>query len=290
VAASTIGRIDDRRRAASGRTAAENTAVRTVEIIRVGRESAVNVGDVTAAEEPLEIRLDGQRFVVTMRTPGTDDDLATGFLLSEGIVGAASDVAAIRHCALNDNILYVSLAGDAVGRAENAMKGRRHVTTSSACGVCGRRSIDDLMANARQVESTVSVSRTVIGGLPDALRAAQRGFDQTGGLHAAGLFDRTGSLIRVAEDVGRHNAVDKVFGAELSSGHVPLSDRILFVSGRTSFEIVQKAVMAGVPVVSAVSAPSSLAIELAAEAGITLLGFVRGAAFNIYTHAERIAM
>jgi FdhD protein len=263
-------------------------AVRAVEIIRVGGESAEGASDVTATEEPLEIRLDGERFVVTMRTPGADADLAAGFLLSEGIVCAPGDIAGTRHCAINDNILYVTLAGDAVARAEDAMKGRRHVTTSSACGVCGRRSIDDLMARARPVAGTLSVAREVVAGLPAGLRSAQRTFDQTGGLHAAGLFDTEGRLVRIAEDVGRHNAVDKVLGAEFVAG-VALSGRILFVSGRTSFEIVQKAVMAGVPMVAAVSAPSSLAIELAAQANVTLLGFVRGAAFNVYAHAGRIA-
>jgi FdhD protein len=275
---------------ATVRAGATNPAVRAVEIIRVGRESAIGASDVTAAEEPLEIRLDGQRFVVTMRTPGADSDLAAGFLLSEGIVRGAGDIADAHHCALNNNILYVTMAGEAETRAETAMKGRRHVTASSACGVCGRRSIDDLLADARPVVSAVSVARTVIEVLPQALRSAQRAFDQTGGLHAAGLFDPQGQLICIAEDVGRHNAVDKVIGAELVAGHVPLADRVLFVSGRTSFEIVQKAVMGGVPVVAAVSAPSSLAIELAFQADVTLLGFVRGGGFNIYTHSRRIEM
>ena len=264
-------------------------AVRPVDIVRVGREPA-EASDVAAVEEPLEIRLDGHSFVVTMRTPGADPDLASGFLLSEQIVRDAGDIADIRHCTLDDNILYVTLTGDGARRGAEAMNGRRHVTATSACGVCGRRSIDDLMTGARKVQSTMTVSRQVIEGLPAALRAAQRAFDQTGGLHAAGLFDADGGLIRIAEDVGRHNAVDKVLGAELRTGRLPLSDRILFVSGRTSFEIIQKAVMAGVAVVAAVSAPSSLAIELAREANVTLLGFVRGAAFNIYATPKRIAL
>jgi FdhD protein len=175
-------------------------------------------------------------------------------------------------------------------RAAEAMNGRRHVTVTSACGVCGRRSIDDLMNGARKVESTMSVGRRVIEGLPGALRAAQRAFDQTGGLHAAGLFDAEGTLIRIAEDVGRHNAVDKVLGGALRAGRLPLSDRLLFVSGRTSFEIIQKAVVAGVAVVAAVSAPSSLAIDLARDANVTLIGFVRGATFNIYAAPERVVL
>jgi FdhD protein len=266
-----------------------NHAVRPVEIVRVGREPA-DVSDVAAVEEPLEIRLDGHAFVVTMRTPGADLDLAAGFLLSEQIVRAAGDIADIRHCTLDDNILYVTLSGDAGLRAAEAMTSRRHVTATSACGVCGRRSIDDLMNHTRKVESTMSIGRQAIEALPSTLRAAQQAFDQTGGLHAAGLFDADGVLIRIAEDVGRHNAVDKVLGAELRSGRLPLSDRILFVSGRTSFEIIQKAVMAGVAVVAAVSAPSSLAIELARDANVTLIGFVRGATFNIYSAPERVAL
>jgi FdhD protein len=269
--------------------AAMNEAVRPIEIVRVGRESAAAF-DVAATEEPLEIRLDGHAFVVTMRTPGADHDLAAGFLLAEQIVRAAGDIADIRHCTLDDNILYVTLTGDAAVRAAEAMSGRRHVTATSACGVCGRRSIDDLMNDARKVDSTMRIGRRAIEGLPDALRAGQRAFEQTGGLHAAGLFDAEGALIRIAEDVGRHNAVDKVLGAELRSGRLPLSDRLLFVSGRTSFEIIQKAVMAGVAVVAAVSAPSSLAIDLARDANVTLLGFVRGAAFNIYAAPERVVL
>jgi FdhD protein len=266
-----------------------NEAVRSVDIVRVGGEPAA-ASDVAAVEEPLEIRLNGHAFVVTMRTPGADPDLASGFLLSEQIVRAAADIADIRHCPPNDNILYVTLADAAAMRAAEAMNGRRHVATTSACGVCGRRSIDDLMNDGRKVDSLMSVGRRVIEGLPAALRSAQRAFDQTGGLHAAGLFDAEGRLIRIAEDVGRHNAVDKVLGAELRAGGLPLSDRLLFVSGRTSFEIVQKAVMAGVAVVAAVSAPSSLAIDLAREANVTLIGFVRGATFNIYAAPERVQL
>ena len=267
-----------------------NPATRPVDIIRVVDAAAGRADDVSAAEEPLEIRLDDEPFVVTMRTPGADADLAAGFLLSENIVRGAEEIAGMRHCARSDNILYVTLAGDAAQRAAEAMTRRRHVTTTSACGVCGRRSIDDLMRHTRPVESAMTISERTIAGLPAALRSAQRAFDQTGGLHAAGLFDVHGTPIRVAEDVGRHNAVDKVLGAELRAGALPLSDRILFVSGRTSFEIIQKAVMAGVGVVAAVSAPSSLAIDLARAANLTLLGFVRGAGFNVYAHAERVQL
>ena len=270
-----------------------NPGVQPVEIVRVGPGPDVSGRDVAAAEEPLEIRLGGTPFVVIMRTPGADRELAAGFLLAEQIVRGPADLASMRHCTDEDgrdapNVLNVWLAGEAVERAAVAMAGRRHVSVSSACGVCGRRSIDDLMEGIRRIESPLTVSREVIVMLPARLRAVQKTFDETGGLHAAGLFDRHGTLVIVDEDVGRHNAVDKVIGAQLLAGRVPLSDRVLFVSGRTSFEIVQKAVVAGVPVVASVSAPSSLAIELAREANVTLLGFVRDGTFNIYTGAFRI--
>ena len=267
-----------------------NPGVRPVEIVRVGGAATGTARDVSAAEEPLEIRLDGRPFVVTMRTPGADFDLAAGFLLAENILRSAGEIGAMRTCELNDNILYVTLAGEAAERAGAAVDGRRHVTATSACGVCGRRSIDDLMRHVSTVHSAMSIAAETVVTLPASLRSAQRTFDQTGGLHAAGLFDAHGTLLRIAEDVGRHNAVDKVIGAELRAGALPLSDRVLFVSGRTSFEIIQKAVMGGIPIVAAVSAPSSLAIDLARAANVTLLGFVRGAAFNVYTHPERIGI
>ncbi len=251
--------------------------------------------DVAATEEPLELRLGGQPFVVIMRTPNADRELAMGFLLSEQIISAPGDVAEMRYCTDVDgrdtaNVLNIWLQGEAIERAQRAMSGRRHVTANSACGVCGRRSIEDLLAGTRRVDARADVKRTVIGSLPDTLRAAQPTFDRTGGLHAAGLFTTAGSLRRIAEDVGRHNAVDKVIGASLVADEVPLGDTVLFVSGRTSFEIVQKAVVAGIPIVASVSAPSSLAIELAREAGVTLIGFVRGGGFNIYTGQERVVL
>ena len=270
-----------------------NPAVHPVDIVRVGDATWTDVTDVAATEEPLEIRLGGQPFVVIMRTPGSDHDLATGFLLSEQLVQAQTDISSMRYCTDDDgrdseNVLNVWLQGDAVTRAQAALASRRHVTANSACGVCGRRSIDDLMEGTRRIESPLTVSRRVIETLPEALRSVQRTFDETGGLHAAGLFDASGTLVRMAEDVGRHNAVDKVIGAALAHGDVPLSGHILFVSGRTSFEIIQKAVVAGIPVVAAVSAPSSLAVELAREANVTLLGFVRGRSFNIYAAPARV--
>jgi FdhD protein len=290
------------------------TSVQTVDILRVGPDARAPGQDVAAAEEPLEIRLGARPFVVIMRTPGADRELAAGFLLSERIVRDPSEIASMRYCGdLPDgevdpdaiavpveaaeggdpaagNVLGVWLRGAAAERAAARVAERRHVTANSSCGVCGRRSIDDLMEGVVPVISAVRVPRATIAALPDRLRAAQAVFDLTGGLHAAGLFGLEADLMGVAEDVGRHNAVDKVLGAELLGGRLPLADRILFVSGRTSFEIVQKAVVGGVPVVASVSAPSSLAIALARDAGVTLLGFVRDGSFNVYTGAERIAL
>jgi FdhD protein len=269
-----------------------NPAVHPVDVVRVGATTAETRQDVAATEEPLEIRLDNAPFIVTMRTPGADREMAAGFLLAERIIDGPDDLGTIQHCTDPDaaagNVLNVTLAGDAATRARQALARRRATTMTSACGVCGRQSIADLLVGISPVEVQWSVSKNVITPLPDRLRASQSAFDATGGLHAAGLFDRTGSLTAVAEDVGRHNAVDKVIGAQLLMEQFPLSDRILFVSGRTSFEIVQKAVAARVPMVAAVSAPTSLAIDLARQAGVTLLGFVRGVGFNIYAMPTRI--
>jgi FdhD protein len=270
-----------------------DAAVQQVDVVRVAPGARAPARDVAAAEEPLEIRLGGSPFVVIMRTPGADRELAAGFLLSEQLIRTAADVAAIRHCTQEEareyqNVLNVWLAGDAAARAAARLADRRAVTANSACGVCGRRSIDDLLCDLPVNRAAWTMRRETIAAMPQRLRAAQSAFDETGGLHAAGLFDRDGVLTGIAEDVGRHNAVDKVIGQQLLAGRLPLDDRLLFVSGRTSFEIVQKAIVAGIPVVAAVSAPSSLAIELARDAHVTLLGFVRGDTFNIYAGGERI--
>jgi FdhD protein len=265
-----------------------------VDVLKVGNGTAGPSRDVAAAEEPLEIRLDGAPFVVIMRTPGADRELAAGFLLAEHIIAGPDDLGTIRHCtdpsAAAGNVLDVTLSGEAQTRVPALLAGRRAVASNSSCGVCGRRSIDDLLLRTTRVTAQWTASRVVIEQLPDRLRAAQSVFEETGGLHGAGLFDPAGNTVGIAEDVGRHNAVDKVIGAQVLMEQLPLDQRILFVSGRTSFEIVQKAVVAGIPIVAAVSAPSSLAIALARDANVTLIGFVRGATFNIYTGAERITL
>ena len=255
--------------------------------------------DLLATEEPLGIRIGGQAVSLTMRTPGDDIDLTTGFLVSESIITSAADVAAIRICdgtqcghdhasgELTGNIADVTLRPG----LELPAGLRRNFLTSSACGVCGKASIADLLVpgGAGVAADQVRVSAGVLAGLPDALRRAQRVFDSTGGLHAAGLFTAAGELLAIREDVGRHNAVDKIVGWALQAGRLPLRGCVLLVSGRASFELVQKAVLAGVPVLAAVSAPSSLAADLAADAGLTLVGFLRGGTMNVYASAQRIA-
>lgn len=250
--------------------------------------------DSLAAEEPLELRVGGTALAVTMRTPGQDVELAHGFLLSEGVIGARADVRSARYCAGVDqdgrntyNVLDVVLA-EGVAAPDPGVQ--RNFYTTSSCGVCGKAALDAVKLRTRFDPSAASfvVSAETLGGLPDALRGKQRVFAATGGLHAAALFDHTGSLQVVREDVGRHNAVDKALGWAVQAERIPLADAGLLVSGRASFELVQKAAMAGVPFLAAVSAPSSLAAELAEENGMSLVGFLRGTSMNVYTGEHRV--
>lgn len=253
--------------------------------------------DTLVAEEPLEIRLNGKPLAITMRTPGDDFALAAGFLVSEGVIGAGSEVGAIVYCAgatadgVNTyNVVDVRLSP---GVVVPDITLERHVYTTSSCGLCGKASLDAVRTTTRHPvadEPPLRVSPELLSVLPDRLRAAQRVFDRTGGLHAAALFSEQGELLDVREDVGRHNAVDKLVGRALTEGRLPLSRSVLLVSGRASFELVQKAVMAGIPMLAAVSAPSSLAVDLAAESGVTLIGFLRGASMNVYAGEHRIAL
>jgi FdhD protein len=264
---------------------------RPVGVVRVDGRGVGDAIDRAATEEPLEVRLHNDPFAVIMRTPGSDCDLAAGFLYSEGVIASADDLGLIEHCRLDGgthNVVNVTLVPDSREAIVAALAGRRHVTLNSACGMCGRLTIASLKTDRAPLQSTTAVRRSVVLTLPDRLRSAQEIFGETGGLHAAALFSVDGALDSAAEDVGRHNAVDKIIGRKLMEDALPLSDRLLFVSGRTSFEIVQKAFLAGIPIVASVSAPSSLAIDLATEAGVTLVGFVRGSSFNIYSHANRI--
>lgn len=263
-----------------------------VKVVRIGDRRTDS--DCVAIEEPMEVRVNGAAFAVIMRTPGSDRDLAAGFLLAEDVVRGADEIGAIEYCQdaeeeARDNVINVTVTGGAVERLQARLGERRQVTMNSSCGMCGRRTIESLRAHAPKVKGGWQVGAAVISSLPEKLRAAQSVFDSTGGLHGAGLFSLEGDLQISAEDVGRHNAVDKIVGRTLLAGKHPLDQSLLLVSGRTSFELVQKALVGGVPLIAAVSAPSSLAIDLAEESGITLCGFVRGNSFNIYSHAHRIS-
>ena len=258
------------------------------------RGSATPRADRVAVEEPMEVRVNGAPFAVIMRTPGADRDLAAGFLLAEDVIRSVDEIGAIEHCAdaeadASENTVNVTVLGGAVERLDGRLRDRRNVMMTASCGLCGRRTIESLRSRVATVTGHWTVPGVLVSSLPDRLRAAQDVFSTTGGLHAAGLFDLTGALVLAAEDVGRHNAVDKVAGRTLLSALHPLDRHLLLVSGRTSFELVQKALLSGVALIAAVSAPSSLAIDLAQEARITLCGFVRGDTFNIYTHPERIS-
>ncbi|MGO4462832.1 formate dehydrogenase accessory sulfurtransferase FdhD [Streptomyces sp. M-16] len=273
---------------------------RVTERRRVVRIRGGSVGarpDTLVAEEPLEIRLNGKPLAITMRTPGDDFALAVGFLASEGVVAHASDVQAVTYCegATEDgsntyNVVNVQLAH---GVPVPDITLERNVYTTSSCGLCGKASLDAVRTATRfpgLAADPVRVTAGLLGELPDRLRAAQKVFDRTGGLHAAGLFSADGELLDVREDVGRHNAVDKIVGRALQAGRLPLAGAVLLVSGRASFELAQKAVMAGIPVLAAVSAPSSLAVDLALESGLTLVGFLRGPDMNIYAGDHRIVL
>jgi FdhD protein len=269
-------------------------AFRTFDITRVRGASRAADVDRAATEEPLEIRLHGRPFAVMMRTPGEDRELAAGFLLSERVLLSSDDLGAIEHCtehgpaAHPENIINVTLANGSAGALDRLLADRRLVMGNSSCGLCGRLTIESLRSDVAPIACAWTIARATLARLPGRLREAQRVFDETGGLHAAGLFTRDGELVASAEDVGRHNAVDKVIGRMLMEERLPLSAHLLCVSGRTSFEIVQKALVAGIPLVASVSAPSSLAIDLAHASGVTLVGFVRGDGFNVYAHPARV--
>jgi FdhD protein len=258
----------------------------------------ISAMDAVAVEEPLEIRVDGEAVATTMRTPGADGDLALGFLFCEGIIGGARDVASVAHCGRPDDEGYGNVVDVRSGAGvrldpERLLEGHRMAPMSSACGVCGRRSIEGLAARVRPLDPTRRVRESLLVAAVDAISRSQPAFGRTGGLHAAVLLSDDGAIAASAEDVGRHNAVDKVVGALLRVGRIgaeapPGAVAVLAVSGRTGFEIVQKAAAAGIPAVASISAPTSLAVDLAARAGLVLAGFVRDGAMNVYTHAERL--
>ncbi|WP_062214387.1 formate dehydrogenase accessory sulfurtransferase FdhD [Streptomyces sp. NBRC 109706] len=279
-----MGRVTERRR-----------------VIRI-RDGAIDTrADTLVGEEPLEIRVNGRPLAITMRTPGDDFALACGFLVSEGVFAERDELSRIAYCAgavatgpeggtvsNTYNVVDVRLA-DGVPPPDASLA--RQVYTTSSCGLCGKASLDSVRTTARwslPLPPGPGIDPQVLAELPGRLRAAQRVFDRTGGLHAAALCAADGTLLDVREDVGRHNAVDKIVGHALQAGALPLRDALLLVSGRASFELVQKAVMAGIPALAAVSAPSALAVDLATEAGMTLVGFLRGTSMNVYSGAERL--
>ncbi len=256
--------------------------------------NAISRPETLVVEEPLEIRVNGAAVTVTMRTPGADFELAQGFLLTEGIIAGRDDVLTIRYCggavggANTYNVLDVTLAA---GVPAPTLDVTRNFYTTSSCGVCGKASLDAVRLIGRFAPGAdpATVAAATLQAMPTQLRSAQKVFDSTGGLHAAALFGADGTMLAVREDVGRHNAVDKVIGWALEHRRVPLAGSVLLVSGRASFELTQKAVLAGIPVLAAVSAPSSLAVSLAEESGITLVAFLREDSMNVYTRADRIS-
>ena len=257
-------------------------------------DNAVRRPETLAVEEPLEIRVNGAPLTVTMRTPGADVELAQGFLLTEGIVGHRDDLVTVRYCsgtgadgANTYNVLDVALAPDVPAPDVDVT---RNFYTTSSCGVCGKASLEAvrLVSRYRPASQPASISASTLTALPCQLRSAQKVFASTGGLHAAALFDLDGAMLVVREDIGRHNAVDKVIGWALENDRIPLNASVLLVSGRASFELTQKAVMAGIPLLAAVSAPSSLAVDLAEQAGVTLVAFLRGDSMNIYSRPDRV--
>lgn len=264
--------------------------IRDLDVHKVQSGAAHVAQDRVACEEPLEIRIEQEPLAVIMRTPGDDIELALGFLYAEEIIKSTDDVGTVAHCKSGtdpnlENVVNVTLAPDRRGSVEAKLaqkKAARSTVTSSSCGVCGKLTIESLQASAQPFAREAVIDPALISSLPNALRSAQQIFDQTGGLHAAALFDRTGQLLVLREDVGRHNAVDKCVGAMLLREALPIDRAILMVSGRTSFEILQKALMARVQTVAAVSAPSSLAVELARASKMGLCGFVRGENLNVY--------
>ena len=266
----------------------DETRAARIELTRIARGAVSQAADFVAREEPLEIRVEGRSIAVVMRTPGHDEELAAGFLLTEGVIRTAADIFEISLCPATSeggNVADVLLTS---GVSVNWDSLTRHVFASSSCGVCGKATLDSVLMNFPKVTSSLKVSATMLQSLPDQLRAAQETFEQTGGLQASAIFDREGKLLVLREDVGRHNALDKTLGHALHAGLLPLENHSLMLSGRVSFELMQKALAGGIPVVAAISAPSSLAVDFAQGSGQTLIGFLRGETMNVYAGAERV--
>lgn len=271
--------------------------IENINIHKTGNGAINEAEDKVAVEEPLQIQLEYSTatgkmlkdIAVTMRTPGNDEELAVGFLFTEGIIKNSEDIAGIKRSHADENIIQVILLENIVPALGNAA---RNFYTTSSCGVCGKASIDAIntVSLYREMKDDIVIDAAVFYKLQDSVKAKQQVFEDTGGIHASAIFDCTGKFMMLREDVGRHNALDKITGAALMKHELPLNTHILFLSGRASFELVQKAVMAGIKVIAAVGAPSSLAVEMAKDNGITLTGFLRNDRFNIYTGKERITI
>src|SRR5215831_9298093 len=260
---------------------------RRVPLVKIVEKQSEPIEDDVVIEEPLEVRVNGESFSVTMRTPGDDFDLTIGLLWTEGVIHSRDEIGTIAYCPDEDQPDLKNIVNVVLVDAKRKFESSRRLWSNSSCGLCGKATLEAIHQACRPVESAMSVSSELLFSLPARLRQAQANFERTGGIHAVGLFDQQGGLLVLREDIGRHNAVDKVLGAALVGG-LSLAETIMLVSGRLGFEIAQKAVVAGVPVVASISAASSLAIELATEFGMTTIGFLRGRSMNVYSHPERI--
>jgi FdhD protein len=258
-----------------------------VPIVKIDEREARRIEDDVVMEEPLEIRVNGESFTVTMRTPGDDFDLAVGLLWTEGIIKSRDEIGTIAYCPDEEQPELKNVVNVILVDSGRKLESSRRLWSNSSCGLCGKATLDSIRRVCVPVISTLSVSQDLLYSLPSRLRQAQANFERTGGIHAVGLFDSKGSLLILREDIGRHNAVDKVLGAALVS-ELAMSQAIMMVSGRLGFEIAQKALTAGIPLVASISAPSSLAVELANDFGMTTVGFLRGRSMNVYSHPERV--
>ena len=258
-------------------------------VLKINEEHLKHTEDEVVVEEPLEIRVNGESMSVTMRTPGNDFDLAVGLLLTEGIIRSRDEVGTIAYCPDEDQPELKNVVNVGLIDAGRKIESSRRLWSNSSCGLCGKATLESIRQVCPPVTSAITVARDVLYSLPSRLRASQANFERTGGIHAVALFDVRGSLLLLREDIGRHNAVDKVLGAAVMNGLAP-AEMVMMVSGRLGFEIAQKALVVGIPVVASVSAPSNLAIELANEFGMTAIGFLRGHSMNVYSHPERVTV
>jgi FdhD protein len=258
-------------------------------VVKLDAEQQKHIEDEVVVEEPLEVRVNGESVSVTMRTPGHDFDLALGLLWTEGLIHSYDEIGTMAYCSDEKNPDLKNVVNVGLVDAKRKLKPSRRTWSNSSCGLCGKATIDSIHQACKPITSVVTATYDVLCSLPSRLRQAQINFDRTGGIHAVALFDLEGNLLLLREDIGRHNAVDKVLGAALS-GHLSLDKTIMMVSGRLGFEIAQKALIGGIPIVASISAPSSLAIELANDFHMTTIGFLRGGSMNIYAHPERVRM